>query len=93
MHFCGGIGFGKLELQHFSVEASAIENRIWPRYEYFSSKPDRKFDALIAGIEGLNMLMRKLRYATARFSVLFPTENQWSARFGMLKEHGGARPH
>ena len=30
------------------------------RYEYFSSRSESKLDALVAGIEGLNMLMRNL---------------------------------
>ncbi|CAK9106864.1 6-mannosyltransferase MNN10 (Bud emergence delay protein 1) (Mannan polymerase II complex MNN10 subunit) (M-Pol II subunit MNN10) [Durusdinium trenchii] len=30
------------------------------QYEYFSSRVDSKIDALVAGIEGLNMLMRNL---------------------------------
>ena len=86
MHSCGD-RLWKVEAPAFLFEASAIENRIWLRYEYFSSKPDRKFDALIAGIEGLNMLMRKLRYATAGFSVLLPLANLWSVRFGMSDKH------
>eukprot|EP00913_Durusdinium_trenchii_P001527 g1413.t2 len=60
----------RLEARNLELEEQAgVPRNFWmqlqahffeAQYEYFSSRVDSKIDALVAGIEGLNMLMRNL---------------------------------